>query len=339
MRQIFAWLAGVVIALQSAMVVAETEYPKLKLRMAHFLPANFPGPIVDQWFADEVKKRSDGNITIQIFWAGSLGRATEMLDMVASGSVELATTNPGYFPNEMPLFSIFQGIPFVFDSHEQAVEVTHNLYQNNEALIDEMTRNRVKPIFWHGLDGYRPLCTSKIEKTADFEGMRMRGFGEYYPLMWSAIGATSVNVLPAELYEGLMRSTIDCAFWAYDSLHAGKLYEVAKYTTDIDFGAQVNYPLVVSLRHWDKWPQSVKDLFMEVGAEAMQQDNLVVAQKVKESRDDMINNHDVEEVTFADADALQAAIPDIQKVWLENMVAQGLGEPAEQILQTIRDAK
>src|SRR3546814_607301 len=125
--------------------------------------------------------------------------------------------------------------------------------------MDEMARNHVKPSFWHGLDGYRPLCTKKLESTADFQGRRMRGFGEYYPVMWSALQSTSVNIMPAELYEGLMRGTIDCAFWAYDSLYAGKLYEVAKYTTNIDFGAQVNYPLVVSLKHWDKWPQSVKD--------------------------------------------------------------------------------
>lgn len=323
----------------SAAMSQAPAYPKLKLRMAHFLTSNFPGPIVDQWFADEVKKRSGGNIEIQIFWAGALGRPAELLDMVGSGSIELAAANPGYYPNEMPLSSIFQGVPFVFDNNAQAVRVSKHLYETKPSLQAELKRNRVQPVFWHSLDHYRPLCTKKLETMEDFQGRRMRAFGEYLPRVWSSVGATPVNVMPAELYEALMRGTMDCAFWAYDSLHAGKLHEVAKFASDINFGAQVNYPIMASQVHWDRWPDSVKNLLKQVGNEATERDVKLVQEKVRAARDDMLKNHGVQEIAFKQKDKLTATIPDMQQAWVRNMAAKGLGKEAQDLVDAIKAEK
>jgi TRAP-type C4-dicarboxylate transport system substrate-binding protein len=333
-------ILGLVFSSWASAAMSQTPtYPKLKLRMAHFLTSNFPGPIIDQWFADEVKKRSGGNIEIQIFWAGALGRPTELLDLVGSGSVELAAANPGYYPNEMPLSSIFQGVPFVFDNNGQAVRVSKHLFETKASLQAELKRNRVQPLFWHSLDHYHPLCTKKLETMADFKGRRMRGFGEYLPRVWSSLGATPVNVLPAELYEALMRGTMDCAFWAYDSLHAGKLYEVGKFSSDVDFGAQVNYPIMASQIHWEKWPTAVKDLLKQVGNEATERDVKLVQEKVRAARDDMLKNQGVQEVVFKEKEKLRAAIPDMQQAWVKNMAAKGLEKEAQDLVDSIRAEK
>ena len=322
-----------------AMGAAAQDYPKLKLRLAHFLPPNFTGSIIDQWFVDEIKKRSGGNIEIQIFWAGSLGRPTELLTLVRSGAVDLAATGTGYYPNEMPLSSIVQGVPLTFDDNEQATRISKMLFETKPALQAELSRNGIHPVFWHSLDGYRPLCKKKLETLADFKGTRMRGFGELLPKMWSALGATPVNVLPAELYEALSRGTLDCAFWAYDLLHAGKLHEVGKFTTDLHFGAYVNYPIMASVKVWESWPPQVKKLMAEVGLEAMERDIKLVQQKGREAREDMLRNHGVQEVVFKERDKLMAAIPDLQDAWIKSMAAKGLEKEAQDLIATIRAEK
>ena len=59
------------------------EYPKLTLRFAHFVPATLPGATVDQWFAEELSKRTKGQVTMQFFWAESGGKSMEAAEALS----------------------------------------------------------------------------------------------------------------------------------------------------------------------------------------------------------------------------------------------------------------
>jgi TRAP-type C4-dicarboxylate transport system substrate-binding protein len=336
MRGFIKFLIASFLGLTAAIASAQQTYPQLNLRMAHFLTPNFPGAQIDKWFADEVEKRSGGRIKIQIFYAGVLGKPTELLDLVKSGAVELAAIGTSYYPNELPLAGIVQAVPNVYSSNEQAVRIAERLFAESEALRKELAANKLHPVFWHSLAGYRPLCKQRIEKVADFKGKRMRAWGEFVPKMWSALEATPVNVLPAELYESVQRGTLDCVFWAPDLLVAGKLYEVAKFVTDIHFGAFVNYPMMVNSDLWAKWPQSVRTLFNEVGREATQRDIDLVTRSANEAIDLMTQKHGVTVVTFAERQALDRALPDLAGQWVDSMKKRNLGNEAEQLIRSIR---
>lgn len=318
------------------MAASAQDYPQMNLRMAHFLTPNFVGAQVDKWFADEVARRSNGRIKIEIFYAGVLGKPTELLDLVKSGAVELAATGTSYYPNEMPLAGIIQAVPKVYNSNEEAVRIAERLFAESDALKKELAANKIHPVFWHSLGGYRPLCKQKVEKIADFKGLRMRAWGEFVPQMWNSVGATPVNVLPAELYESLQRGTLDCVFWAPDLLAAGKLYEVAKFVTDIHFGAFVNYPMMVNSDLWAKWPENVRKLFTEVGKEATQRDIDLVTKSSNEALELMAKQHGVTVVTFTESQALDKQLPDLAAMWVESMKKRNLGTEAEQIIKTIR---
>jgi TRAP-type C4-dicarboxylate transport system substrate-binding protein len=337
-RQLIGLSAGVVMPLLIALGAAAAEYPEMKLRYAHFLTPSFPGSQVDQWFADEIKKRSGGKIEIEIFWAGALGKPTELLDLVSSGAVDLAAIGTSYYPSEMPLSGIVQAVPRVFEGNEEAVRISKGLFDTNKNLQAELQRNKVWPVFWHSLAGYRPLCKNKVEKVEDFKGLKMRAWGEFVPQLWSALGGTPVNVLPGEIYEALQRGTLDCAFWAYDLLYAGKLYEVAKYTMDVHFGAFVNYPVMVNYDKWhNAWPENVKLLFRETGQEAMERDIALVQKEGTDAVKDMTTNHGVTVVTFKEPAKLNEVLPDLTQVWIDKMAQKGLKEEATELITTIEE--
>ena len=60
---------------------AATAQQELNLRFADFLPATLPQMQVDQWFADELDRRSNGKIKIKIFFGSALGKPTELLKL------------------------------------------------------------------------------------------------------------------------------------------------------------------------------------------------------------------------------------------------------------------
>ena len=325
-------LAAMILVAAQVAPAASEEYPELNLRFGHFVPANFPGSSIDQWWADEVEKRSGGKIKVEIFWAESIGKAKELLDLVSSGAIDLAATSPSYFPSKLPLTGATNALMYQFENNEEAVRVTAALTANSEPILAELKRNNIYPIFFHSLNGYRPFCTEPIETIEGFKGKKMRAWGEYVPIMWDSLGATPVNVLTNELYESLQRGSLDCAFWPHDLVYSAKLYEVAKYAFPEHFGAIPTWPIWVNWEVWhNEWPESVRKLLTEVGLEAMERDIELIAGAEAKAINKMVEEHGVTLVDFKDSGKLQETVPDLLKVWVEKQTERGIGDDARAV--------
>ena len=67
--------AGAAVLSLLAFQATAQDYPDVTLRMAHPLPESWPAVQWDKWWAEEVTRRSDGKVKIEIFWSGQLGGA------------------------------------------------------------------------------------------------------------------------------------------------------------------------------------------------------------------------------------------------------------------------
>ena len=122
---------------------------ELNLRFADFLPATLPQMQVDQWFADELDRRSSGKIKIKIFFGSALGKPTELLKLVSEGGVQIAATSPSYFPAQLPFLAPTNSLPLAFKDAPQAQKIIHTLYAETPALQEEMrqlTANKIAVI-------------------------------------------------------------------------------------------------------------------------------------------------------------------------------------------------
>ena len=318
-------------------VVAQTparaaDYPEMNLRLAHFGPKVFVQSGIDQWWADEIKRRSGGKINIRIFWGGSAGQPLEILGLVGSGAVDFGAVPQAYFPNELPLIGAPNSVPYVFKTREAAVAVSNGLVAENKAVQDELRRNKVKPLFFHPMNSYYPLCTKPVKTMADFKGLRIRSFGAYQPPMWDALGSVGVNVLPPDIYEGLQRGRLDCGFYSADLYKVTKLYEVAKYLSTAGVGPVATWPIWVNLDKWENaYSSEVKKLLTEVSLEAAERSLKTITEAESEAVE-FLKKQGVTVVDFSQPDAYKAAIPDMREVWYKSMISRGLGEQAKTVL-------
>jgi hypothetical protein len=76
---------------------------KTTLKLNSQWPATTAGSKVDQWFADEVKKRTNGEVEIRIFWSEALGKANENLSLMQNGAVEMGAMSPRLLPEAVAL--------------------------------------------------------------------------------------------------------------------------------------------------------------------------------------------------------------------------------------------
>lgn len=337
-------LKKVVLALNMAFVLWASpaahaaEYPEIRLRFAHFVPNVGTPPAIDQWWAEEITRRSDGKVKVEIFWAGSLGTAKEILDLVSSRTVDIGAISQAYFPAELPLVGATGSLMLGFEDHETAVKVTDRLVKEFNFVQNELKRNNIYPVYFNGLAPYRPFCTKPIRTLDDFKGLKIRSWGRYVPGMWQSLGAVPVDMLPAEIYSGLQSGLIDCAFLSNDLVEALKLHEVAKYAWSHHLGALPGYAIWVNHENLHgKWPEPLRQLVIDVGREAMERAIHATRAAEELALGNLVNEHGVELVQFRDWEKAVQVLPDLKDEWLQTMRARGLAEEASEIVDFWRD--
>ena len=96
-------VAGLVLVFMGAAIPSQVKAAEITLNLGH----PFPEKLVtltswEKWFAQEIEKRTDGRVKIKIFWAQSLGKTSDLPDLVKSGGVDMTMLVPGYYPALFP---------------------------------------------------------------------------------------------------------------------------------------------------------------------------------------------------------------------------------------------
>lgn len=329
--------AGAVATLPSSVLRAQSgaqAFPKTNLRFAHFLPATMVGSTTDQWFADQLAKRTNGQMTIQIFWAESMGKSMELLKMVGQGGIDIAATAAGYFPSQIPMLAAAT-IPFA-KSARQAKTVWTKLWNETTALQEEARRAGVMPMLWHPISTYHLIGRVPLKTLDDLKGKRVRSFGEEFPRLLTALGATPVTVLPGEWYESMQRGSIDYMLHSWDTLVTFKIHEVAKQASMINLGSLISWPQWWNLKKWESMPPNVKKLLAELAEEgdALELKRLDDAER---NAIETMKAAGVQFTPFADQERLEKMTPDYLGEWAAKMDTLGKGPEARAMLSRWRE--
>ena len=109
-RAFIAGLAAAPATLVAPPVHAET---RIRWRMATSWPKNLPGPgIAAAHIARRVGELSGGRFEIQLFGAGEIVPALQVLDAVGNGTVEMGHSAAFYWVGKMPASVFFTSVPF-----------------------------------------------------------------------------------------------------------------------------------------------------------------------------------------------------------------------------------
>lgn len=306
------------------------DYPSLRLKYASHVPGNNVVSEVDKYFVDRIKERSGGKIVIDIYWNRALGKQSEMLPLIGAGALDFTTLETAQY-GETPLLGFMNALPLTHFDADKLVRLSRELYETSQPIKDEMNRIGAKALWVRHLPNYQLMCRRPYRTIADFRGARLRSYGAYVPVMWQSIGANAVNVVASELYDGLSKGTFDCAYLPAAVLVDYKLHEPAKYLIDIPFGMIEFAPTLVPTVVWNKWPDRVKRLMMEVGQETEAFGIKHIEANAGQVIDFMVRSG-VQVVRFEETEKLRQMVPSMLDVWLQKQREAGRGDAAAQIV-------
>lgn len=295
---------------------------------------------IEKWFAEEVSRRSEGELTIKVFFGEGLGKATESLSLMEDGAIDLASMSAGYYPAELPLTAAPNSIPMALDTVSQSMKLMTRLLEEVPAVRDEHTRNGVRALFFHNLNEYYLLSTKPLKTFESLKGERMRTWGADMPKLASAAGAIPVTIGLGEVYESLSSGAVSVVPISYDYARDYRLYEVAKNISTVPAFVGPTGGVWISETAWSSLTPDHQQLIEDVAAEALQRDFEEVTAAAEVARAYLVENgialHDF---PAEELEQWKRANPDFFADFVSKMEAAGQGDAARQIVEIYTEVR
>lgn len=262
----YATLAGAAALALTASAGSSWSQDKVKLVFAASgdRPAPRTAASMDH-LADQLSKRSDGRITIEYHWKGTLCAEHTCVEQARQRLIDmtaLSSGNMGAFGTTL----MITDMPYIFKDTSGAKKVLDGWMagQLREQLrADEGVQ--MLGIFPSG--GFRNIQNNlrEVRKPADLKGMKLRvtkspaEFG-----LVTAWGGVAIPYDWSQMYEGLSHKVVNGMYIPDPWFHISKLYEVAPYLSRTG-GAWAGNVMVMDKERFDDLPGSLRDAIMASG--------------------------------------------------------------------------
>lgn len=221
---------------------------------------------LDNWYMEEVTKRSAGRITFEPYFAGALLSAPDTFPGLGRGAADIATGFPSnYNPKQYPLTNVT--MPYLTDNPDAVTRAFTELAKSSAALREEYARQGTVLLYSVAPPENTIWSQKKLEVDA-LKGLRVRATGPIADV-FGLMGATPVPMSFQEGVEALQRGAIDAFSSApVDSAVNAGLPKVAKYVSD---GGRMGVYAVTSTamnkKKFDALPPDLRKVILDVAAE------------------------------------------------------------------------
>ncbi|MCC3359524.1 TRAP transporter substrate-binding protein [Bacillus sp. REN16] len=274
------------------------------LRLAHNQPEDHPVNTSLLELAKLTDENSEGNVKIHVFPNGQLGQERDVIELVKSGTLDMAKVSAGALEAFDSSYSIFS-LPYVFQSKEHY----HNVMDNSEAVQEIFQGTKDQGFFaigWYDA-GQRSIYTAdkEVASPADMAGMKIRVQESPTSIsMIEAMGGAPTPMSFGEVYTSLQSGVIDGAENNETALTNNKHGEVAKaYTyTEHQYVPDV---LIVSTKMWDKLSADQQKAIQDAAKASSESHkevwNKAVDKSIKESEEMGVKFYTIDKQAFIDA--------------------------------------
>ncbi len=180
-------------------------------------------------FAETLKNNTNGRMTADIYYSGSLGTYTSVYEMIQEGDIAMWTTNPlAYETQVVELATLDQY--YMFDDLAHAHRFLEG--EGGDFLNKAWRKVNMEGMCAYAL-GFRQLTNSKkeIASMADLKGLTLRSYSTIQADAWSSVGAVPTSVDWAELFVSMQQKLIDGQEGGIPTINDFSFFEVQKYLT------------------------------------------------------------------------------------------------------------
>jgi TRAP-type transport system periplasmic protein len=262
---------GVFLAVGAVPAEAGTAFPKMDIKLGHSGVVDMSYHKGSVKFAELMKERTGGAITVHVFPANQLGSEKDMVEQVKNGVIHIALTGPSMlaqFKGWGPIGVL--GMPYVLKGNTED-ELRPKLIKlargplmadlNNRAAAESGIRI-LDMGWWYG-ERHLTSKTKQVVKPDDVKGLKIRTMDS--PMAKAALaslGAATTPMAVAELYTALQLGVVEGQENPLNTIYSHKFYEVQKYVALTGHMA-MNLVLVTNEKFFQGLSPELRDVILK----------------------------------------------------------------------------
>lgn len=241
---------------------------KLNLTIATTHPTTLPwAALLRDYFVPVSTRKTEAIYpSIDLEWHqayGTLYKWQDSLNGLKIGLSDIGWVGSLWESSRLPLQNITYDLPFITDDLSSLLRVMNDLHHNIPEMQQSWLDNDLKFLAATGTDTYHLVTNFPVRTLADLKGKKILAPGA--ASIWlEGTGATAVNGALTTYYTQLKTGVADGAVTILSGAYPFRLHEVAQYVTLVGIGAQFVGALAANLEVWNRLPQPVQEIFVEV---------------------------------------------------------------------------
>ena len=288
-----------------------------------------------EYYIPEVDKRLAEQGDYVIDWnpafGGTIAKTKGVLDSLQHDLGDIGIITTPYHADKLPFYNLPYATPLVTNDVGLIARTMGSLSEKYPELVEAWNDYGIEYLTTAGsIDTYNILMTVPLDSLADLDGQKIGGVGSNL-LFLKGSGAAGVSSGLSDWYNNMATGLMSGIIAWPEAIVAYRLYEVAPYMLDIQFGGATSKAIVINKRTWDRLPDPVRKVLKETADDyrdelARETDRISARSRAEfiEQGGTIIN------VTTAERQAWAQRLPDLSAAWVESMNKKGL--PGKEIL-------
>ncbi len=261
-NRIFTFSLIFLLILAAFLISMPVQAKTISLNYSIFFPPSHDQCKAGVAWAEEINKRTDGQIKITVFPGGTLTKANQCYDGVVNGISDLGMSCFAYTRGKFPVMEAID-LPLGYPSGIAATRVANKFFK----AIQPAELSDVKVLYLHA-HGPGLLHTKKpVHNLADLKDMKIRSTGLSAKVVKS-LGGVPVAMPQGSTYESLQKGVVEGTFGPIEVLKGWHQGEVIKSSTDcFSVGYTTAMYVVMNLKKWNDLPENLQKIFTDVSNE------------------------------------------------------------------------
>jgi TRAP-type transport system periplasmic protein len=286
-----------------------------------------------EWWAQEVEKQTNGEVTFKFLWGGPLGGYPEALDSLKNSVYDLSMASPSYAPSQLPMWTGFE-VPFV-SSSQWAISMAMYDMMEMPALKREYDKWQVKVLIPLLPTPFEVMSSKPVKKLADFKGLKIRAYGMFADVL-RQFGAQCVSIAAYDTYENMQRGVVEAAIMPWPEFFVSyRVYELSKYSLDLGGFGYVPSPFCISMNAWNQISKKNQDIMLKLARQAVDK-NIEISQALAQQAFAKFRERKIEENKLSPAEKAQMVMvaKQVWEQWIAKQEKDG-HKDARLVLETI----
>ncbi|PFG45307.1 TRAP-type mannitol/chloroaromatic compound transport system substrate-binding protein [Vibrio sp. ES.051] len=215
---------------------------------------------VQKEWTERVEQMSGGRIEIDLLPVGSVVKHTETLGAIKMGIIDGHITATGYFTGQDPAFGLIGNMVGAWSDTRQLLQYIN--YGGGYELMTELYAPYGVKYIGGSTTGVESFVSKvPLNGVDDLKGLKLRAPEGLVQQVFSAAGATPVNLPGSEVFTGLSKGVIDAAdYTVFSTNHKAGMNDIATHPVQPGFHSLPTIDISMSQKKWDKLPADLQKI-------------------------------------------------------------------------------